>query len=644
MRILLMGNPNVGKSVIFGLLTGKYVTVSNYPGTTVEIIQGRFSFGRKDTVVVDAPGVNSLVPHSEDERVARDLLLQTKPKLVVHVTDAKSLRKNLLVTLQLSEMGLPLVLDLNMSDEARQKAIYIDKKKLSELLGIGVVETVATEKIGVHQLIHNIGQAKASRLRIDYPMEIEEALEEISDLLPELTISKRSASLLLLASDETLKKYLISHGINRENLFKIEGVIRKTQSNFGQPLSYIINKTRRDKIDRIANQVLQIEQAIGRAVTEKLGRWLMDPILGLPLLLLVLYFLYKFVGQFGAGTSVDFLEDVVFGNFLNPFFTRIVNLTIPFELAREALIGEYGLISMGLTYSIAIVLPIVGTFFLSFGILEDCGYLPRLAVMANRTLKKIGLSGKAVLPLVLGLGCDTMATLTTRILDTKRERVIATLLLALGIPCSAQLGVILGMLGAISFKALAVVLGVLAICLLLVGYLASKVLRGENSDFLLEIPPIRIPKISNILTKTVLRLKWFLKEAVPLFLYGTFVLFVLDKLGILLAIERLASPIVSGFLSLPAKATEAFIVGFLRRDYGAAGLYQLARIGKLSNNQVVVSIVVITLFVPCIANLFVIIKERGLKQALYIVSFIIPFAILVGGALNFLIRTFEVTF
>ncbi|MDH7499756.1 MAG: nucleoside recognition domain-containing protein, partial [candidate division NC10 bacterium] len=307
------------------------------------------------------------------------------------------------------------------------------------------------------------------------------------------------------------------------------------------------------------------------------------------------------------------------------------------------LVGPYGLITMALTYAVAIVLPIVGTFFLFFGLLEDSGYLPRLAAMMNRSLRFVGLSGKAILPLVLGLGCDTMATLTARILETERERLLATLLLSLAIPCSAQLGVIMAMLGSLSWKATLIWAGTIMGVMVLVGSLASRLLPGASSDFILELPPLRVPLFSNLLIKTVARMEWYLKEAVPLFLLGTALLFFLDQMGLLRLLERWSSPLVVGVLNLPARATEAFIVGFLRRDYGAAGLYMLARTGQMDPIQILVSLVTMTLFVPCVAQFLVTIKERGWKATLLMASFILPFSIAVGGVLNFLLRLLQVS-
>jgi ferrous iron transport protein B len=312
-------------------------------------------------------------------------------------------------------------------------------------------------------------------------------------------------------------------------------------------------------------------------------------------------------------------------------------------------VGKYGLVSMGLTYAVAIVLPVVATFFIAFGILEDSGYLPRLAILSDRTMRMMGLNGKATLPMVLGLGCCTMATITTRILNSPKERLIATLLLALGIPCSAQLGVILGISAAFSFKATLIVLTVVAMQLFLVGFLSSRLIRGRCSEFIFEIPPIRIPQLRNVFLKTAHRIRWYLWEAVPLFLYGTLALFVLDKVrlqgaSLLTWIQKGIEPVTTGILHLPAQAAGVFVLGFLRRDYGAAGLFQMVRAGQLTGSQAVVSLIVITLFVPCLASFLVIVKEQGLRRALAITAFIVPFAITVGATVSWVLRTFGLTF
>ncbi len=640
--ILLIGNPNVGKSALFGLLTGKYVTVSNYPGTTVEVTYGNAVLNKTRTLVIDTPGVNSLVPMSEDERVTRDMLLTDRAGVVVQVADTKNLRRGLLITLQLAEMGVPFILDLNMDDEARGRGIAVDQEKLSNMLGIEVVKTAATRKSGIDRLIKSLLQPRSSSVAVRYDDGIEAGVRDISALLPEAAISKRALALMLLSGDESLLTWLHAH-IKDHVIAEIDGIREGIQSKYHNSLGFLINQRRLKKSDEILSQVMtRHESGKGSQFAFFLGKWSMHPVYGLPILLVVLFLVYQFVGVWGAGDAVGFLEETVFGKYLNPWAEKIVNFVFPVPFIKELLIGDYGLITMALTYAIAIVLPIVGFFFIAFGILEDSGYLPRLAVMVNKIFKIMGLNGKAVLPMVLGLGCDTMATLTTRILETKKERILVTLLLALGVPCSAQLGVVLGMVSGISGFATSIWIGTVVLVMLLVGYLAAKAIPGEASDFVLELPPIRVPQLTNIIIKTLARVQWYLREAVPLFILGTLILFVGHKVGALEYLQKLTDPLVVGVLGLPSKAAEAFVIGFLRRDYGAAGLFVMQKQGMLDPIQIVVSLVVITLFVPCIANFFMMVKERGMKAALYMVAFIFPFAFAVGGVLNWALRTLKV--
>jgi ferrous iron transport protein B len=373
----------------------------------------------------------------------------------------------------------------------------------------------------------------------------------------------------------------------------------------------------------------------GTLLSRRLGRLAIHPLWGWPILGAVLFVLYEFVGVFGAGTLVDLVEDGLFHAYLNPWATALFS-HVPWTLVRDLFVGEYGLLTMGLSYGLAIVLPIVTTFFTAFALLEDSGYLPRLAVMSDRVFRLMGLNGKAVLPMVLGLGCDTMATLTTRILPTRKERILATLLLALGVPCSAQLGVILAMLAAVPPSAAAVWFAAVAGVMVAVGWLAARVLPGERGDFVIELPPLRLPALSNVLSKTLARVEWYLKEALPLFLAGTFVLFLLDRLNLLGVITRVGEPVVKGVLGLPAEASAAFLIGFLRRDFAATRLFDMSRGGGLTVVQLVVAMVTITLFIPCIANVFIIAKERGLRTAAAMSAFIFPLAFAVGGLVRVL--------
>lgn len=641
-KIILVGNPNVGKSVIFSHLTGKYVTVSNYPGTTVELTKGKATLKHKDYLVIDTPGTNSLVPMSEDEKVTRDILLTKKADVIIHCADAKNLRRTLLLSVQLSEMQVPFILNLNIIDEAHNRGILIDSPKLSEILGVEVVETVAIQKRGIDNLINSLERARVSHFNVKYSAPIEQGIQSIIPFIPQSNISKRSIALMILSGDSSLGEWLKSR-LDKKEIQAVEKVVQEVQAKFAEPLSYVIARRRARQAEKIISQVMQEKRVTRRSVMETLGRLSMHPVWGIPILLIVLYAIYVFVGQLGAGICVDFLQNVVFGKYINVWSTQFIDAVIPIKLIQDFFVGEYGLITMALTYGFAIVLPIVTTFFIAFGILEDSGYLPRLAVMVDKLFRAMGLNGKAVLPMILGLGCDTMATLTTRILGTRKERIIVTLLLALGVPCSAQLGVILGMTATLSPFAMLVWVGTIIGVMLLVGYLASKIIPGDRSDFILELPPLRVPQFTNILIKTMARLEWYLKEIIPIFILATACLFVFDKLHLLTLIQKLASPIVVGLLDLPAQTTNAFLIGFFRRDYGAAGLFALAKAGQLDPVQIVVSLVTITLFVPCVANFFIIIKERGFKTALAMVCFIFPFAFLVGGILNFTLRSLGVS-
>ncbi|MFQ5863334.1 MAG: FeoB small GTPase domain-containing protein [Candidatus Brocadiales bacterium] len=741
--VALVGNPNVGKSVIFGLLTGKYVIVSNYPGTTVTVSRGICKRLNGGVEIVDTPGVNSLIPQSEDERVARDILLEGG-KRVIQVVDSKNLRRGLLITTQLAEMELPVVLDLNMWDECLERGIDINTQKLQGLLGVQVVKTVATEKRGIGDLINSVPTAKKPTLRIDYGQEMEDAINKIESLLPE-RYPKRAVSLMLLSGDPNLEKRL-KKLLDKESIKDINRTRDTLQSRFTDPVSYIIGKKRGAFVDKLVQKVVQrplrraesnpflralffffliplFSFAVGykvmdlvqflfsrqfsppfflnltlnlaggvaactltsvhlykrelktkRTISEVLGNLTMHPVAAYPTLVVILWVIYKMVGEFGAGTCVNFLENKIFGQAGAPSggfdlwvgvpFTSIeYTIThVPFQginyylgtLARMVISPEHiayrfflgseaGIIQVAITYSVAIVLPIVTFFFLAFGLMEDSGYLPRLAVMLDRLFKKIGLTGKAVLPMVLGLGCVTMATLTTRILDTRKERIISTLLLALAVPCSAQLGVIAFVLGGISGLYFALYVFIIGAQLLLVGFVASKVLPGGRSDFIIEIPPFRLPKITNILVKTLYRTKWFLKEAVPLFILGTLALFIANEVGVLKYIQQGGGHVV-GLLDLPKETSEGFILGFLRRDYGAVSIFktlgQAQGASGIDPIQLIVALVVITLFVPCIANFFVMIKERGIARSMLIIIFIIPYAFLVGGILNLILRAF----
>ena len=629
-RVLLVGNPNVGKSVLFKNLTDRYVTVSNFPGTTVEVIRARARTVHGEVEVVDTPGINDLTPRAEDARVTRKILARHPDATVVQVADAKNLRRALLLTFQLAELGHPMVLVLNMADELDERGGRIDRERLSEILGIPVVSAVAVQNRGTR--------------------EIEETLEE----------ARPPADVELPEGDE-----------NEE---------------------YSRNRARLERIKEILAETYSIAPPEHPSLKVRLGFWAMHPIKGLLTLAVVLGLTFWFVGLFGAGTLVDLLEVGFFHQRVQPVAIETADALLPFphlhgtepvtmevgipvtpvhgvpilestrtvlqtsytissgvelsvtqrifRFVHDFLVGEYGAVTMALSYALAIVLPIVTAFFLLFSLLEDSGYLPRLSIMLDRLFRLMGLNGKAVLPMILGLGCDTMATMTTRILETRKERIVTTMLLALAVPCSAQLGVLLAMMASLSPVAALAWVALLVAVILFVGWLTARLFEGEGSDFILEIPPLRKPQAGNVLVKTVSRLDWYLREVIPLFVLGTAVLFVMDRLGALTAIARMGEPLVQGWLGLPTEISNAFLVGFMRRDFGAVYILDAATGPEalLSPHQIFVAMVTITLFMPCFANFLMIAKEHGMKMAWKMAAFIFPFAFFVGGVIHHVMR------
>jgi len=680
--VLLIGNPNVGKSVLFSALTRSFVTTANYPGTTVEITRGRATLpGFPHGVsIVDTPGITSLMPHSADERATRDLLLRAEPAAAVLIADAKNLTRTLTLLLQLNGTGLPLVLVLNMIDECREQGIEIDTGRLAADLGIPVVATAATQGWGIAELRAAIGQARPLELSPPLAAPLRRLLD---DARAAAGGPRLAAALLALEWLGNPRATAASPDLERRR--------SELAQRSAHPLGYLLLQDLQRYAESLAAAACREGQPRPPTTRQRLGTCALHPVSGGLMLAAILYFLFWFVGLIGAGVGVDFLETVLFQQRLTPAAIRVVDTLLPyphshrveriefqFELPLTAsrsiplgpvlgrtvvtpaveppaaalsltqrvlawfhdlLVGPYGLFTMALTYSLAIVLPIVTSFFLVFSFLEDIGYLPRLALLLNRLFRVVGLNGKAVLPMVLGLGCDTMATMATRILETRRERLLTTLLLALGVPCSAQLGVLLAMTSRISLLATIAWIATIAVVLLIVGSLAARLLPGERTELILEIPPVRWPQPGNIAFKTLARLEWYLKEVIPLFMLGTLLLYLLDSSGLLRQINRLLSPVVSSWLGLPEEVTAAFLIGFLRRDYGAVYLLDAASgpAPLLDQRQILVAMVTITLFMPCIANAFVIWKEHSGRIALGMVALIFPLAFLVGGIVNHVI-------
>jgi ferrous iron transport protein B len=658
-RVILVGSPNVGKSAMFNRLTGRYVTVSNYPGTTVEVARGQSTCFGRPLEVIDTPGMYSLSPVTEEERVARDVLFDLKPKAVLHVIDAKNISRMLGLTLQLVGAGLPVVLVLNMADEADELGVKIDARRLEKVLGVPVVATVATSGRGLQELAERVaglngspgpagrpgqeGEAGAAPgEQIEFGDVLGPALAEIASELPARKgLSPRARAMLLLQEDAEERRRLIEEKGPQGAEAVLRLVSRLGGDGLGHSPHYHFALAMKALVDDLLLGAVALPPLRRTGFREKLSQFTMSPWTGLPLLVAVLYFgLYQFVGRLGAGVCVDFLEHSLFCQYVNPWVEGLAHRLLPWTTPDLAglFAGDYGIITLGLRYAVAIILPVVGTFFIAFSILEDSGYLPRLAMLIDRLLKRIGLNGRAVIPLVLGFGCATMATMVTRTLETRRERLIATILLALAIPCSAQMGLILALLAG---KPLALLVwgGVVAGIFLLVGAVAARVLPGERPSFYMELPPLRLPRLGNVAVKTYTRLAWYFKEILPMFIVAS-VLIWLGRLdfGGLLPQGGLFKMITGGLepvmrsLGLPNEASVSFLFGFFRRDYGAAGLYDLQRHGTISGNQIAVAAITLTLFLPCIAQFLIMWKERGWKVTFLTSAFVCAVAYSAGLA------------
>lgn len=592
-KIVLAGNPNVGKSVFFHALTGMYVDVSNFPGTTVDISHGRY----KEDYVIDTPGVYGVSSFNDEEIVARDVILTAD--VVVNIVDALHMERDLFLTQQIIDMGKPVVVALNMMDEVRKNGIEIDVKKLSKLLGVEVIPTVAIKGKGIEELKNFIKRAKAGNRD-------KNLVNEIKPYLP--IVNEDSEALLILEDDpEILSRYGIEAPGQREKLYR----------------------NRREYIDDIIDQVTS-ETNQGIAFTTRLNRWMLNPITGVPILLVVLFFMYEFIGVFIAQDVVGITEEVIMGGYYLDFIQNIFDGILSSDgFLGTILIGEFGLLTMVPVYILGLLLPLVVGFYFLLSIMEDTGYLPRVATLVDRSLTRIGLNGKAIIPMILGFGCVTMATITTRILGSKRERIIATALLGLTIPCSAQLGVIAGLISPLGWEYLALYMISIVIVFLLSGTVLNKLMPGESSSLLIDLPSLRLPRLKNILQKTFIKSWNFMKEAIPLFILGSFIITFMQLTGLLEWVQNLLAPLTETWLKLPKEAATAFIMGIIRRDFGAAGLTGL----NMSPIQTVISLIVITLFVPCIAAIMVIFKERSLKESAGIWVGSLATAFLVGGIL-----------
>ena len=563
-RILLIGNPNVGKSVFFSRITGVKVIASNYPGTTVGFTKGSMKLGEEEVEVIDVPGTYTLEPTSKAEEVASTMLQDGD--LVINVADATNLERNLYLTQELLERQIPVIVALNIWDDTKHKGISIDVAKLEELLGVPVLPTVAVTGQGIKELVDRIPEA-------------------ISPALPQRTHDERWAAV----GDIIEHVQTITHHHHTW--------LERLQDASVKPMTGL----------PIAAFTLVASFFVIRFIGESLIGYVMEPLferLWAPLML-------KLSGLLGSGFWHDMLIGKLFDGEID-FFQSM------------------GVLTTGLFIPLGAVLPYIIAFYLILGLLEDVGYLPRLAVLLDNLMHRVGLHGYAIIPTMLGLGCCVPAILSTRILESKRERFIAATLISIAIPCAASQAMIIGLVGAEGGQYVAMVYGTLFLVWLILGLIINRVARGFSPELLIEIPPYRRLSWRAVLTKLWMRVYGFLREALPIILIAIFAIGILYNLGVFDAIANFAAPVVSGLFGLPEEGIVAIVVGFFRKDVAIGLLAPLS----LSAAQLVVGSVVLTMFLPCIAAFVVLARELGLKGLLAAIGIMLTATVIVGGLLN----------
>ena len=627
-KVIIAGLPNTGKSHVFNSLTGEYTLVGNYPFTTVEIKRSEAVIRKEKCEIIDTPGLHSLYIHSEEELVVRDLIFSESPDVIIQCMDANRLKQSLTLTADLLELEIPLVIAFNSIDETSRRGVRIDTLALSDILGVPVVETDAADGSGLDALKNAVINPGKGKPPVKYGDLVEAGISNIMSAINENAAYRRKLAILFLQEDSFLNdqvKKIFGDQVSPE----IEAVSRKSIDSINANIGRLINFSRNQWIENIIGHAVIKEKLFSGGYSENFGWLCRNPVFGTPILLVIIIMMYFLVVDV-ANVLAGWMEEILWLT-----IEHQINVLVPEGLLNDFLIGDYGVLSLGLANALITVLPILSVFFLAFNVLEDIGYIPNVCVLTKRIFDKIGLSGSAIMPLVLGFGCKTMATLTTRSLRSKRERYIAIYLIAFAIPCAAQLGLNMSILGRMGIKAFVIAFSVLAFVEIAAGLILNNILKQEKqSDFIQELPKMRLPSMKAVLKKTGYRLYWFLKEAMPVFVYAAIILFMVDGIGLLDVIKEMVRPVMEGFLGLPVQMVDALILCMARHEAAAALIINLIEKGQLNYIQCIVAVTITTMFVPCFANIVSMIKELGLKSALIMVVTINISAFLLAGVLN----------
>jgi ferrous iron transport protein B len=645
-KIVILGLPNSGKSRLSNDLSGAYDIVSNYAQTTVEAAHHACTVEGQHWDVVDTPGLHGLYLQSEDELPVRDLLFRQPPDIVVQCVDAHRLRESLLLTADLMDLGIPLVLVLTAVGESARRGVRIEPAAQSRAQGVPVVPSPRP----------GAGSTDVRRLLLSPPPPpaparfdgaLEPAVARAAALLARHPFP-RASGLLLLEDDPSFRlgqrggeaaaaRGAAWRGEAAANADEAgeAAAVREAAAGGSAALSgkvsLLVSEQRNrwvDRLDALA-AARSKEKRGGPAFAETFARLCRHPLYGLPILASFLVLIYVMVVSVAGSLSL-FLTTAV----TDPVVAAVGRL-LPGGFLHDLFIGPQGLLTLGLFNSLTTVLPILTIFFFVFGILEDVGYLPNLAILTRRFSARLGITGNAVIPLVLGLGCKTMATMTARTIPSRKEKLIVVALIAFAIPCSAQMGLSIAILGQHGFGWFIAAFAFLATAEVGVGLLLNKLIPNDApDDFIQELPPIRAPRIAAVARKTGHRLLWFLKEAIPIFLAAALALFVLERTGILGLIKQAVRPLITGFLGLPIDMVDALLLTLARSEAAAGLVLRMSRSGVLTGAQSVVAVVLITTFSQCFANIAAMTREVGAKASALIVASIYVAAFLVSGAVH----------
>ncbi len=564
-NILLMGNPNVGKSAVFSRLTGADVTASNYPGTTVDFTEGTTQINGEKYEIIDVPGSYSLQPSNKAEEVATKML--EDGDLVINVLDATNLERNLNLTFELLEKDIPVIVALNMWDETKHQGINIDKEKLEEILGVPVIPTVALTGKGFKELANNLDKAKKGQKN------------------------------------------------------------QKTDDERWKEVGEAVEKV----------QTIKPKQ---HSIKERISEATIKPITGIPIAIGITYLIFRLIRFIGEGI-ITYITDPIFNNLYTPLIMQISQQIGPENLIHQIFIGELfqgevlymesmGLLTTGIYVPFAAVLPYIIAFYFGLSILEDTGYLPRLSTLLDNIFHRLGMHGHGIVPVFLGLGCNVPGVLSTRTLESEKQRFISATLLSISIPCMAQSAMIFGILGQYGLKYIYMVIITLFTLYIVAGLILNKLVGGESPEIFMEIPPYRRPSLKVLLQKTFMRVRWFLREAVPYLFLGILILNLLYSLGIIQMAGNLASPIIVGLFGLPEEAVSALVIGFLRKDLAIGMLLGL----NMNPLQLVIASTILTIYFPCAATFASLFKELGPKNLLKSILVMIIAVLIVGSLMN----------